>query len=351
MAPGSITVKNENFDQIFKIILISYLLTGILACGKASNMSAELPDSSINSVANSDLQTRETQDDDIEEFIPDFDLDVPPLIVTTTTTTLPTVTVTTIPQAKEDDKDVIVVIGKKDPKAEKKVEPDFDPSLIVPGASHEDFVGYSELSPTIYYKAIINEDKAPSACEDSTKVSMLGPNEKEILKVCRKTLAKCQLEGSCVIIQNQKRYPVNFFGRGKMTGRFLYSLIDTKRCPHGYGVRSMCLDPFYTLAADLKIYKPGDVIYVPAVAGLDLGNGRRHHGFFIIRDMGHLIIGRGRFDFFTGTLTANDPKNPFKKLKLADKNTRLKYYLLKNPSELNKMVKKMRNYPNAPSSK
>ena len=60
----------------------------------------------------------------------------------------------------------------------------------------------------------------------------------------------------------------------------------------------MCLDPYYSVAADLDIYKLGTVVYVPSFVGVLLPSGVNHDGYFVVRDSGSSIKGYGRFDFF-----------------------------------------------------
>lgn len=104
-----------------------------------------------------------------------------------------------------------------------------------------------------------------------------------------------------------------------------YVEIPEGQCEYGYGVRNLCLDPFYTLAADLTIYQPGDVIYMPALRNLALPDGSKHSGFLIVADQGRNITGAGRFDFFTGFMNWTDPNNSFANIQLSDKATRLKF--------------------------
>ncbi len=298
--------------------------------------------------------------DEVSAPIPDFDftnvgpypdMSVPyptdePIVEATTTTTTSTSTTTTLPGD-------IIVIAPPNPKKEKPVEQEFDPASVVPSATKEDFVGFNTLSPTIYYKAIIDEEMARHSCQPEQMMSIMKKNTttketSEILKLCPKAFNKCKLEGSCVVAQGDQKIPLNYHYYDEADQRSYFVVTDVKRCPFGYGVRNSCLDPYYTVAADLNIYKPGDVIYVPALVGVEMGQGQKHHGFFIIRDQGKGIKGRGRFDFFTGYHTHVSSKNLFKKFKLGDVNTELKYYLIKNPSKLNKFIKESRNYPNLP---
>lgn len=311
--------------------------------------------------------TEHTADPDIDVEFPVAETTTtsktPPEISISTSTTLTIVTTTTLKSVVTtttfvSDGDEIVVIGPKIPGNEKEIEIGFDASKIIPGASNDDFVGSAQMSPTIYYIKTLDENSGEYSCASGQKVTMLGKDQKELLKVCPKTYAKCKLEGSCTIVQGDKRIPINYSNQvkyeveGKTYTKYLFFIFDVNICPYGLGVRNgLCLDPYYTVAADLTVYKVGEVIFIPALVGLDMGRGVRHHGFVIVRDMGHSIKGRGRFDFFTGYQTAVNPKNPFKAMKLADSTTRLKYYRVKIGSSVEKFVKGMRNYPLTPVSK
>lgn len=202
--------------------------------------------------------------------------------------------------------------------------------------------GPGVLKSTIYYFPTINEDE--KKCDAKNKRVLHGSGGKELIEVCSSTEETCGEQGTCAVVQNGKTRTFNVLGRFK--GQDRYFEISKDGCVFGYGVRSSCLDPFYTVAADLKIYKPGEVIFVPAVEGLDLPDGTKHTGFFVIRDKGRGIVGRGRFDFFSGTLHWADSKNPFKKLGLGDVQTNIPYYKVVGVKASS--VLKERSYPRLP---
>ncbi|WP_291515576.1 3D domain-containing protein [Bdellovibrio sp. ArHS] len=231
-------------------------------------------------------------------------------------------------------------VNKSETKTETKVEqakpetskPEVKPVLNGPGV----------LKPTVYYFVVVNEDK--NGCAADAKKDLHGAGGKVLLKVCPKTWSACSLQGSCAVIQKGKTHTFNIIGRFGDQERFFE--IEEDGCRYGYGVNSSCLDPFYTLAADLSIYKPGEVIYVPAVVGLQLPDGSKHDGYFVIRDKGRGIIGRGRFDFFTGYYSWIDSNNPFKKLGLGDVKTNIPYFRV--TGHVATEVLERRAYPNLP---
>lgn len=198
------------------------------------------------------------------------------------------------------------------------------------------------LKPTVYYFAVINEDKNP--CKDTEKTTLHGAGGVRLLTVCSKTEKTCGLQGSCAVVQSGRTYMYNIITR--INGQDRFFEIKSDGCRFGYGVKSSCLDPFYTLAADLSIYKPGEVIFVPAVVGLALPDGTKHSGYFVIRDQGRGIKGHGRFDFYSGFMSWMDPKNPFTKIGLGSVNTNIPYLRVKG--ELAQKVLVSRAYPKVP---
>ncbi|MGE3757740.1 MAG: 3D domain-containing protein, partial [Pseudobdellovibrionaceae bacterium] len=194
------------------------------------------------------------------------------------------------------------------------------------------------VRPTVYYFPIIEE--TPKSCTDSSKRSLLDKNGDALAKVCPETYRACALQGTCMIVRGKNKKSFNVAGRD-IVQRFME--MKEGECPYGYGVKNICLDPFYTIAADLSIYKPGDVIYMPSLREVDLPNGEKHSGYFVVRDTGNNIKGKGRFDFFTGFLNWRDVQNPFSKIGLASKNTKLEYF--KVPEDIAQSILQSRAYP------
>jgi hypothetical protein len=220
---------------------------------------------------------------------------------------------------------------------------DFDPSTLAPGSLKQDFVSRGLLIPTVYYKPIFNEDV--NNCKDADKVNLRGPKNEVLTLVCPKAKAACELQGSCMIQQKGGITSFNFIDEA-VRGYPHFSKVNLDVCPFGLGVQEACLDPFFNVAADLNFFKAGDVIFVPALVGLTLPGGAKHTGFLIVRDSGGGIEGNNRFDFFSGFYDWRDAENPFTKLKLTDKATRLPYYYVKG--ETASKVKAARNYPSIP---
>lgn len=220
-------------------------------------------------------------------------------------------------------------------KAEPK-KPNPRPILSLPGLipppDKNDIVETGRLIPTIYYSPVFDEDTM--GCQESVRVPMRDMKGNKLMDVCPKTHASCGFQGSCVIKKNKIQQVWNVIDRVDGEDRFA---AVSARCRFGYGVydkknrRSFCLQPYVTIAADLDIYNPGDVIFVPKARSLELPGGQKHDGYFIVADRGRLIKGKGRFDFFSGNQHWKDIQNPLAKIELNSKNSDLEYHKVVGP--------------------
>lgn len=217
------------------------------------------------------------------------------------------------------------------------------PRELPEGLAESDISESGSLQPTIYFFPVFNEDK--KSCETKDKRSLHGAQGVVLATVCVETLEACGLQGSCAVVQSGKARSFNILGRVGTQDRFFE--IPAEGCRFGYGVEQSCLDPFYSLAADLIVYRPGDVIFVPAVQGTVLPNGTKHDGYFVIRDQGRGVTGRGRFDFFTGFFGWKDSRNPFSRLGLGDVNTKVPYYRIQGIKA--ESIRKARAFPGLPA--
>lgn len=205
-----------------------------------------------------------------------------------------------------------------------------------------DIMPAGQIIPTIYYKPVLKADL--SQCPAEQHKDILDLEGKVLARVCEEQYNICTMQGACVIQVDQKVMSLTFMKKIDDTHRFKETKDD--KCPYGYGVRSICLDPFFTVAADLTIYNPGDVIFIPELIGLRLPNNEYHDGFLVIRDRGEAIKGEHRFDFFTGFLPYADQRNPFSVLRLDIISTRMNYY--KVTGRTSEIVKRSRSYPRMP---
>lgn len=177
------------------------------------------------------------------------------------------------------------------------------------------------ITPTIYYVSDYSKDSA-SQCSETSELNLRKAKNNIVkISVCRKVLKGCTMQGSCYIKLDGEKTLINY--HKKVNGAVQFMLVDRSVCKHGLGdssdakqnYKAMCLDPFYSVAADTTIYPLGSVIYIAAVRGTALPDGSTHDGYFVVRDSGGNIVGRGRFDFFTGDLGLN-ASNPFSTLGL-----------------------------------
>lgn len=177
--------------------------------------------------------------------------------------------------------------------------------------ANEEITQIADLLPTTYYLA--QEDKI--SCKGSyrddvydgtEKTKVKTPGGKVIATVCSRYYRFLTMEGSGLLSDR---------GQGKLTinwaGKFRFKI--QKRCKMGHGISPKdCLLSHHTIAADPKIHKVGDIIYIPSAVGLQLPDGSTHNGYFIVLDTGGAFIGVGqqRVDLFVGL--ENDSNNVFR---------------------------------------
>lgn len=228
-------------------------------------------------------------------------------------------------------------------------------TFVLPWSS---YAGLSKLVSSIYYIQPIDIDQ-----ECSIKKTIFSTSGEPLFKVCKQNYNSCVIEGTCALVDDADSEPeqasesvgqvsddielLNYVKSDK-NGTPLFEAVDTSRCPYGMGVSNICLDPYYTVAADLNFYKAGDVIFIPQLKGLSLLNGEKHAGFMIVRDRGGAIKGSTRFDFYTGFNHYTKDPNPFTDIGLSQsKNT---FEFRRATPEESLAFKKMRNYPNVPET-
>ncbi len=224
------------------------------------------------------------------------------------------------------------------------------------------------LTPTVYYTQVMDMDKKCLTQEKKitfldAKYMDIGPRalnskKNKPIAACQSVYKKCAIEGSCALVNSRGRNLeqlaeenieiINYQAQGKNTGRYYFSHIDESQCPYGLGVKKICLDPFFTVAADLNFYKPGDVIYVSTLKGVKLPTGEVHDGYMIVRDRGGAIKGNQRFDFYSGFLPYRHPKNVFSELGLANEKNKEIFFEKVTDAKLIEEVHRQRNFPLVP---
>lgn len=211
--------------------------------------------------------------------------------------------------------------------------------LMGSSLSPDDLSSRGVLSPTVYFHPQIQDDGVN--CGGKLPVPLRGSKGQTLLNVCPTTFSQCRLQGSCRVQRAKYIYAFNY--RDSSPGYSVFIEITNEACFFGYGVKNICLDPFYSVAADLKYHHAGDVIYLPKLKGQVLPSGRSHSGYLIVRDRGGAIKGANRFDFFTGSYDFRDPRNPFARLGLGDKNSKVEFYKVKPTSS--PLIQQVRNFP------
>lgn len=214
------------------------------------------------------------------------------------------------------------------------------------GMEAEDFSNAAKMNPTIYYHPVIKNTE--DRCKEEDRTDMLTIDDQVLVRLCKVDLAKCSLQGTCTVVEGENRRSFNHHSLKGGVDR--YFEMKQSACVYGYGVTNICLDPFYSVAADLTIYKPGTVIFVPSVRGTTMPNGKPHTGFFVVRDRGGGVKGAGRFDFFTGSYSWNSDNNPFKSLDLGDPRKPQKFFVVKS-EEVSEATLDARNFPSLPQAK
>lgn len=197
----------------------------------------------------------------------------------------------------------------------------------------------SGLIPTIYYKPTVHADK--SKCAPSELKDLVSTTGKVLVTLCQKDYWHCLMQGSCFVYDQQKLNSYNY--HSTKDGIALFVEVDLNKCPYGYGAQGYCLDPYFSIAADLSIHKMGDVFFVPRLEGAVLPNGEIHDGYVIVRDSGGKILGASRFDFFTGFLDHLNSKNTLAQLGFGDPKNRFEYYKLSE--EEAEKIRSRRGYP------
>lgn len=195
------------------------------------------------------------------------------------------------------------------------------------------------ISPNLYYVPLVNVKKLECGNEKLQPIKNIQGDT--IAQMCDSDYKICVEQGTCLLNEKAGLRMINFTTRrGKIP---LFSDKIKKDCPYGLGLKDVCLDPYFTISADLEFYKLGEVIFIPSVRGMSLPNGETHDGYFIVRDSSSSLKSEKKFDFFTGFEPSTDEHNVFNKLGLGDKKNKFK--VEKVPDDIAAKVRLKRNYP------
>lgn len=171
------------------------------------------------------------------------------------------------------------------------------PTPLIDDLEKDDLVKIANIKPTTYY--IASEEKV--ACKGSKNQDLKTVEGKFLATVCKRFADILLMEGSGILKDRGHGSIVVNYSK-KVNGTARYHELD--RCKFGQGIRAdLCLLPYHTLAADNRIHKAEEIIYIPAAVGIKLPDGTLHDGTFIVRDTGGAFQGVGaqRIDMFTGT--------------------------------------------------
>ncbi len=203
------------------------------------------------------------------------------------------------------------------------------------------------ITPTLYY--IPDYDQTSLSC--ASQKTIKDDKGKKIVTVCKNVFDDCLMQGTCQVRQGPNKILLNV--GAVVGGERRFTTIKNSICVYGTGstkslnngIKTMCLDPNYSVAADLEIYSIGTVIHVSAVEGMTMPDGSIHDGNFIVRDSGGAIKGYGRFDFFSG-FSFHKAENPLAQIGLGDKSTNLPYTVIEGDEAVE--ILKKRNFPSLP---
>lgn len=201
------------------------------------------------------------------------------------------------------------------------------------------------LTPSIYYKPVIHKEN--EKCLSNDLRDMKDASGKILATLCSSNYRNCLMQGSCYVLSKGSTKMVGYAGINK-DGTYKFTEVDYKRCPYGWGVKQICVEPYFSIAADMDYYKAGDVIYVPKLVGVALPDGQVHDGYLVVRDEGGGIKGKARFDFFTGLLDHLSKQNPFARLGFGDPDNRFEFKKVTDDEAAQAL--KRRNYPGIPEA-
>ena len=223
-------------------------------------------------------------------------------------------------------------------------------SLVTIGALAHAKVGHPTMYSTYYV------DSTKMTCTEEDKQTLINDENEVLASLCQKQYRHCLLNGACVVLQadgTRETFSYTRFNESlqrqtfrKMTGGCLYgqgSSVDAQN----RRVKT-CLDPYFSISADLAEHKIGEVIFVPKLVGLKLPTGETHNGYVVVRDSSEDTSDRGfdYYSFFTGLESAEDQSNPFLRLILDNIDYVFDYKTVDESTAAK--VRKERNFPNLP---
>lgn len=130
--------------------------------------------------------------------------------------------------------------------------------------------------------------------DGSERRHVRDPQGNTLATVCGRFYAALKMEGTGQLAGDGAPFVVNWAGNSRFS--------RVGNCVYGKGVGGRCLVPYHTLAAHLPKHPAGTLIYIPRVRReVTLPDGRKHSGFFEVRDTGGAFAAadhRDRIDMF-----------------------------------------------------
>jgi hypothetical protein len=206
----------------------------------------------------------------------------------------------------------------------------------------------SMMIPGINLMPTVTEANTKSCSADQFH-SMFAEDGKVIAQLCQRDYKSCLLEGGCKIISANGNKIASFIKYDEEKNLSFFAIVDTNRCPFGLGKRNICIDPYFSIAADRTQARLGDVIFVPALRGFHLPNGKIHDGYLIVRDFASANEGsvEGVMELQLGPASIQSKIDLREQLKF-DSDHRFEYRKVQG-AEADR-VRSQRNFPLVPES-
>ncbi len=186
-----------------------------------------------------------------------------------------------------------------------------------------DLVYFGKMAPTVYYTPHFSS--AHTGCRPSERVRLFNRQDVEVIKLCPSVARHCLRQGSCFVKSAGRWRQIAYQLKKQGMPRFDFT---TKTCPFVAGSAMTCLKPFFSVAADLKHYPAGTVLFIPQLRNLKLPDGSTHHGYVLVSDSGGDIVGPRRFDFYTGFWSPLAKQNILQKSGFADRTREFDFYIV-----------------------
>ncbi|MBX3039676.1 MAG: hypothetical protein KF789_03070 [Bdellovibrionaceae bacterium] len=196
------------------------------------------------------------------------------------------------------------------------------------------------------------------SCSDDEIMTVIDANGQVAMSLCKKVYTQCLLYGSCAIEQaDGTKTVLSHKAYNEVLQRQTFIVQEPGQCPYGMGTARTatgemmltCLDPYFSVAADINEHTAGDVLFFPILVGMELPTGEIHDGYVIVRDSGDSLKDSSfdRYDIFTGFESVYNPKNVFAKRGLDNYDRTFKYQVVTGKKAAE--IRQNRNFPGLPA--